>query len=196
MAERTTRTKRPADSPPDGAGSTRRRRPTGSGREGTSARRSSTKKAEPPRRASSAPAETPRRARTSAEGGPRRRSPGKEPDRTAGSTTPGSTTPGSTTPGSTKRDASDGSGSRLSGARLASRLKDELGELLGAPAERVIALRRDGDSWTATVEVLELSRIPETMDLLAVYQVTADRRGEIESWDRLGRYARSDSQGE
>ena len=186
MAERTTRTKRPADSPPDGAGSTRRRRPTGSGREGTSARRSSTKKAEPPRRASSAPAETPRRARTSAEGGPRRRSPGKEPDRTAGSTTPGST----------KRDASDGSGSRLSGARLASRLKDELGELLGAPAERVIALRRDGDSWTATVEVLELSRIPETMDLLAVYQVTADRRGEIESWDRLGRYARSDSQGE
>ena len=83
-----------------------------------------------------------------------------------------------------------------SGAELARRIRDDLGDLLGVPTERVIGMRRDGDTWQATVEVLELRRIPETMDLLAVYQVSVDRRGEIESWERLGRYARSESQGE
>lgn len=134
-----------------------------------------------------------------------RTSKGRPRDGAATRSSSGGTTSGSRSPSSRDRSGANGATSatsssngrrRSSGAALARRIRDDLGDVLGVPTERVIGMRRDGDTWQATVEVLELRRIPETMDLLAVYQVTADRRGEIESWERLGRYARSDSQGE
>ena len=152
----------------------------------------------------------PTSADTTSTAGERRRSGRTSKGRTGDSAATPRTSSGGTTSGSRSRPSRERSGAnggpsatsssngrrRSSGADLARRIRDDLGDVLGVPTERVIGMRRDGDSWQATVEVLELRRIPETMDLLAVYQVTADRRGEIESWERLGRYARSDSQGE
>jgi hypothetical protein len=44
-----------------------------------------------------------------------------------------------------------------------------------------------------TVEVVELSRIPNTTDVLGLYEVTLDRNGEVTSAHRTRRYYRSEA---
>jgi Zn-dependent oligopeptidase len=83
-------------------------------------------------------------------------------------------------------------GRRLSGAELAQQARQELEEITGLGAESVTALERnEDDSWTVTVELLELSRIPETEDMLGSYEVDLDEDGELLGYRRVRRYPRS-----
>ena len=66
-------------------------------------------------------------------------------------------------------------------------------ELIGRPVEAVTGMEKDGSSWTVTVEVVELSRIPNTTDVLGSYQVTLDREGEVTGARRTHRYYRSEA---
>lgn len=75
-------------------------------------------------------------------------------------------------------------------AEIAGRAARELEELTGKQTESVIGLDRTDDGWKVTVEVLELSRTPNTTDLLASYEVIVDDDGELEEYRRLQRYAR------
>lgn len=85
----------------------------------------------------------------------------------------------------------------LSGAKAAARARDELSEITGLESESVISLeRQDGGSWKVAIEMLELSRVPETDDLLGNYQVDLDETGELLGYRRLSRYARSQKQDE
>lgn len=72
------------------------------------------------------------------------------------------------------------------------RLQQDLQELAGLQPERTFGLTHDDDGWRAKVEVLELSRIPPSTDILATYEVVADDDGSIISFDRLQRYRRSE----
>jgi hypothetical protein len=45
------------------------------------------------------------------------------------------------------------------------------------------------------VEVLELRRVPNTTDVLAVYEVSVDRDGDLEGYTRLHRYVRGTPEG-
>ena len=69
----------------------------------------------------------------------------------------------------------------------------EVAEVTGRRVETVSGLRRDGDekSWVVTVEVLELQRVPSTMDLLASYDVTLSEDGEVLGFERRRRYHRA-----
>ena len=49
----------------------------------------------------------------------------------------------------------------------------------------------DDGTWKVTVELLELSRIPETDDLLGSYEAELDEHGDLISYRRVRRYARS-----
>ena len=81
---------------------------------------------------------------------------------------------------------------RSSGAALAARAREELSEITGLEAESVTALEPEDDgTWVITVELLELSRIPETDDMLGSYEVQVDEDGEILGYRRVRRYARS-----
>ena len=85
-------------------------------------------------------------------------------------------------------------GSRFSGAQLAQRARRELAEITGLKAESVTSLQRDeGGTWKVTVELLELSRIPETDDMLGSYEAGLDENGELLGYRRLRRYSRSQS---
>jgi hypothetical protein len=54
----------------------------------------------------------------------------------------------------------------------------------------VVAIEpRDGD-WYVDVEVVESHRIPDTTDILAIYQVRLDRGGRLLSYRRTRRYSR------
>jgi hypothetical protein len=86
-----------------------------------------------------------------------------------------------------------GSNDRLSGAKLAQHARRELAEITGLDAESVTSLERGEDGWVVTVELLELSRIPDTDDILGSYEAEVDERGELLAYRRLRRYPRSQS---
>lgn len=66
----------------------------------------------------------------------------------------------------------------------------DLLDLTGKEAEGVTGLSRTDDGWTVEVEVLEVRRIPNTTDVLALYEVTTDTQGGLVGYRRLRRYAR------
>ncbi|MEV6650944.1 gas vesicle protein [Streptomyces sp. NPDC051219] len=68
--------------------------------------------------------------------------------------------------------------------------RTQLAELTGMTAETVTSFERSEDGWTLVVEVLELARVPDTMSLLASYEVDIDPHGELTGYRRVRRYER------
>jgi len=60
----------------------------------------------------------------------------------------------------------------------------------------VTGLSRNDDGWTIEVEVLEVRRIPDTTDVLAIYEITVDEDGELEGYRRVRRYVRGTPSGD
>ena len=69
--------------------------------------------------------------------------------------------------------------------------RDQLQELLGKAVESASGLERTHDGWVATLEVLELSRIPETTDVLASYELELDESLGLRRYQQVRRYTRS-----
>jgi Gas vesicle synthesis protein GvpO len=84
-------------------------------------------------------------------------------------------------------DSDDG---RLSTQELAEAALRTVKELTGYQTESVTGLEWDGDEWQLTVEALELSRIPNTTDVIGEYQVKLDERGTLRGYRRTGRHFR------
>jgi hypothetical protein len=75
---------------------------------------------------------------------------------------------------------------------LLERAREEVHEVTGHEVESISGFQRDGDdSLQVTVEVLEVPRIPNTMDLLATYVVTLSGDGEVVGLQRRRRYHRA-----
>jgi hypothetical protein len=83
---------------------------------------------------------------------------------------------------------------RSAGAEIAARAREELSEMTGLEPEGVTSLKQEDDgTWKVTVELLELSRIPETDDILGSYEIELDEDGEMYGYRRVRRYPRSQS---
>jgi gas vesicle protein GvpO len=81
---------------------------------------------------------------------------------------------------------------RPSGRDAVARVRRELPELLGRPIESVLGFERsEDDGWHVTVQVVELSRIPHTTDVLGCYAVTLDEDCELVGYRRTRRYHRN-----
>jgi Gas vesicle synthesis protein GvpO len=94
---------------------------------------------------------------------------------------------------------SSGSNSRNGSVKPAEQARaahKQLAELTGRPVESVLGLRKDDDGWKVTLEVVELSRIPNSTDLLGCYVVTLDDEGELLGYERVRRYQRGQAGGE
>jgi hypothetical protein len=91
---------------------------------------------------------------------------------------------------------SDGAAERPALMDVVRRAGAQFAELTGMTAETVSSVGRTEDGWTLEVEVLELERVPDTMSLLASYQVDLDPHGQLTGYRRVRRYerGRSDSQ--
>jgi hypothetical protein len=66
----------------------------------------------------------------------------------------------------------------------------QLAELTGMTAESVTSFERTDEGWALEVEVLELARVPDTMSLLASYEVSLDPHGVLTGYRRVRRYER------
>jgi hypothetical protein len=76
-------------------------------------------------------------------------------------------------------------------AQVAREVAQQLAELIRKEPGEVTQLQRnDDDGWAVHIEVMELHRIPETMDMMALYEVTADAHGAVQGYRRLRRYVR------
>lgn len=66
----------------------------------------------------------------------------------------------------------------------------QLAELTGMAAENVSSFEQTEDGWSLEIEVLELARVPDTMSLMASYQVDLDPEGQLTGYRRVRRYER------
>lgn len=71
--------------------------------------------------------------------------------------------------------------------------RTQLAELTGMNAETVTSFEHSEDGWTLEIEVLELARVPDTMSLMASYQVDLDPQGQLTGYRRVRRYERGRS---
>lgn len=69
--------------------------------------------------------------------------------------------------------------------------RTQLAELTGLRTETVSRFERTEDGWVLEAEVLELTRVPETMSLMALYEMTLDGSGQLTGYRRLCRYERA-----
>jgi hypothetical protein len=58
----------------------------------------------------------------------------------------------------------------------------------------VVSVARQDDSWHIGLEVVELHRIPDSADVLALYEVTLDAHGELVTCRRGRRYLRGSTE--
>ncbi|MDG4862056.1 gas vesicle protein [Streptomyces sp. T-3] len=73
--------------------------------------------------------------------------------------------------------------------------RTQLAELTGMAAESVTSFERTEDGWTLEIEVLELARVPDTMSLIASYEVDLDAQGTLIRYRRIRRFERGRSDG-
>jgi len=66
----------------------------------------------------------------------------------------------------------------------------QLAELTGMSAESVSSFEQTEDGWSLEIEVMELARVPDTMSLMASYQVDLDPDGQLTGYRRVRRYER------
>lgn len=93
--------------------------------------------------------------------------------------------------------SANGGGGATGGLRqVVERIRGELGEVLGLEVERVTGLARDDEGWRARADVVEVSRIPPSTDVLATYEVTTDAAGSVDSFERVRRFRRSEGEDE
>ena len=69
--------------------------------------------------------------------------------------------------------------------------REQLEGLLEFPVESVSGFERTPNGWLVTLEVLELSRIPESTDVLASYEMELDDDRNLVRYIRGRRYHRS-----
>ncbi|HEY2200424.1 MAG TPA: gas vesicle protein [Solirubrobacteraceae bacterium] len=95
--------------------------------------------------------------------------------------------------GSTSRSRRNG---KANPVELAKSARAHLAELTGRSSESVLGIRKDDDGWQVMVEVVELSRVPNSTDLLGCYVVRLDDDGELVGYERVRRYQRGQPGGE
>ncbi|MBU1340500.1 MAG: gas vesicle protein [Proteobacteria bacterium] len=63
--------------------------------------------------------------------------------------------------------------------------RSELGTILGLELESTISAQPDGDGWRITLEALEKKSIPDSMDILGIFEVNLDADGNISEFNRV-----------
>jgi hypothetical protein len=82
-----------------------------------------------------------------------------------------------------------------SAARAARIAVQEIAALTGRTPDNVVAVKRRDEGWCVSVEVVETHRIPDSADILAIYEIELDRHGELVAYRRTERYLRGRVEG-
>ena len=83
---------------------------------------------------------------------------------------------------------------RMSARDLALEARATVKDMTGFDPETVSGLQWDGETWLVSVEVCELTRIPNTTDVMASYVVQLDDGGGLLGYKRDRRYLRGEAE--
>ena len=75
--------------------------------------------------------------------------------------------------------------------RIVNRARGHVEQLLGNEPESVSGLTQSNGSWSVTVDVVEVHRIPDSTDILGSYEVVVDDDGDLLRLARRARYRRT-----
>lgn len=67
---------------------------------------------------------------------------------------------------------------------VAERAKQQMADLTGLKPVTVAGAFRDAQGWRVSLDLLELSRIPQSTDVLGTYEVLLDEEGNLVSFER------------
>jgi Gas vesicle synthesis protein GvpO len=87
----------------------------------------------------------------------------------------------------------DGRGGIAEAVRAAREL---LAELTGLKPGTITGIDHEDDGWRVTIEMVELERVPNTMDVLGSYEIELGDDGQLRGYRRVRRYHRSATEGE
>jgi hypothetical protein len=79
---------------------------------------------------------------------------------------------------------------RLSAVQAAAIAGKQLGELVRLPLDSISSVTRTETGWQVIVNLVELSRIPHSTDVISSYDITLGEDGMIEGYRRTARYTR------
>jgi hypothetical protein len=82
----------------------------------------------------------------------------------------------------------------LDARQAARRAAGHVLELTGHEPENVVSIAKNEDGWHVGIEVVELRRIPDSADIMAVYELVLDSRGDLVSYRREQRYHRGSTE--
>lgn len=85
---------------------------------------------------------------------------------------------------------------RASAGKVAELAARQLLDLTGKESEGITGLKRTDEGWTVFVDVVELTRVPNTTDVLATYEVEVDSHGDLQGYRRVRRFVRGTAGGE
>ena len=83
---------------------------------------------------------------------------------------------------------------KISARELALEARATVKDMTEFEPETVSALQWDGATWLVSVEVCELTRIPNTTDVMATYVVQLDDDGGLLGYKRERRYLRGQAE--
>lgn len=80
----------------------------------------------------------------------------------------------------------------LSGSDIIIRAREQLASLTGLRPDTVSSLAYHDGIWHVSVDMIEMKRIPDSSDVLAIYEMTMDADGNLLSYKRTKRYYRGE----
>ncbi len=84
----------------------------------------------------------------------------------------------------------------MNGVDIARQAKEQLEPLTGLQVNTVSGIRKDEEGWHVILELIELKRVPDCMDILASYSTLLDDNGNLLSYQRTKRYVRQETMNE
>ena len=88
----------------------------------------------------------------------------------------------------------NGSRTKVTARDLALTARATVKDMTAFEPELVSGLQWDGETWLISVEVCELTRIPNTTDVMASYVVQLDDNGGLLGYKRERRYLRGEAE--
>lgn len=64
------------------------------------------------------------------------------------------------------------------------RAKRDLAEITNLKVSNIVGVSKYADGWHLGIELVERKAVPDTQDLLGLYEVTLDNDGEIVTYER------------
>ncbi|HIE31115.1 MAG TPA: gas vesicle protein [Methanosarcinales archaeon] len=68
----------------------------------------------------------------------------------------------------------------------------QIESLLEKKVEGIISVTRESEDWRVLVEVLERRAVPDTQDILSIYELMLTDEGELTGYKRIGLRRRAD----